>query len=312
MKTVFLFPGQGSQKAGMLQAFAQDDPIVAAIFKETEETLGIPAVTLDSTEKLESTQYVQLCLLITEVISARRLLAQGLTADYVAGHSIGAFSAAVISGVLTFAQAVKLVDLRGRLMQEAYPENYGMAAMVGFTETRLKKYIDEHNKSHTAVYLSNVNAVDQQVVAGQKDSLEILIQSLQKAGINKAKLLNMSVPSHCILLDNVSAALKEQIELLDLGEPQIPYTSNHTGRLLRTAEAVRKDLYTSVAKTVKWYDGTTLLYELEARCFIEMEPSGVLSKIAEATFPNAMVLPVEENGTDKVVWLWKNYQQEQH
>jgi len=311
MKTVFLFPGQGSQKAGMLHQFEVTDPIVARIFQETEDALGVSPLTLDTAEQLQSTQYVQLCLMITEVISAQRLIAKGLKADFLAGHSIGAFPAAVISGVLSFPQALTLVNLRGRLMQEAYPENYGMAAMVGFTETRLKKYIDEHHKSHTPVYLSNLNAVDQQVVAGEKDSLEILIQSLQKAGISKAKLLNMSVPSHCTLLDAVSAALKEQIDKLDLKEPSIPCISNHSGRLLRTAEAIRNDLYISVARTVKWYDGTTLLYELGARCFVEMEPSGVLSKIAEATFPNAMVIGVEENGTSKAAWLWHNYQNEQ-
>jgi len=310
MKTVFLFPGQGSQKAGMLHSLTTTDPIVAQIFAETEEVLDVPADILDTEEKLQSTQYVQLCLLIKEVISARQLIFKGITPDYVAGHSIGAFSAAVISGVLSFKQAIKLVDLRGRLMQEAYPENYGMAAMVGFTETRLKKYLDVHNQTHPTLYLANINAADQQVVAGETGSLAILIQSLQKAGINRAKMLNMSVPSHCLLLDSVSAALKEEVELLVLNEPQIPYTSNHTGRLLRNADAIKRDLYISVANTVKWYDGTSLLYELGARCFIEMEPSGVLTKIAESTFPEAIVLPIEEKGTDKVVWLWNNYQEE--
>lgn len=310
MKTVFLFPGQGSQKTGMLHSLSVADPLVAQIFNETEEILGLPADTLDSEEKLRSTQYVQICIFILSVIAAKRLIEKGLKADYVAGHSIGAFAAAVISGVLTFKQALKLVDLRGRLMQEAYPENYGMAAMVGFTASRMQKYIDEHNQAHPTLYLANINAVDQQVVAGETASLAILIQSLQKAGINRAKMLNMSVPSHCRLLDNVSAALKEQIDLLDLAEPQIPYTSNQTGRLLKNLEAIKKDLYSSVAHTVKWYDGTSLLYELGARCFIEMEPSGVLSKIAETTFPEALVLPVEENGIEKVVWLWKNYLEE--
>jgi malonate decarboxylase epsilon subunit len=308
MKTVFLFPGQGSQKAGMLQALPMADPIVAQIFAEAEEQLGVPIASLDTAEKLASTQYVQLCLLITEVISAKQLLAAGVTITYVAGHSIGAFAAAVISGVLTFKQALQLVNLRGKLMQEAYPENYGMAAMVGFTESRLKKHLDVHNQTHSTLYLANINAVDQQVVAGETASLAILIQSLQKAGISRAKMLNMSVPSHCLLLDSVSAALKVAIDQMELQEPQIPYSSNHTGRLLRNADAIKADLYISVANTVKWYDATSLLYELGARCFIELEPSGVLSKIAEATFPEAIVLPVEQNGTGKVVWLWNNYQ----
>lgn len=309
MKTVFLFPGQGSQTAGMLHSIPEDNELVVRIFKETEEILGVAAHKLDTPEKLSSTQYVQICLLIKEVISAKKLIENGIRPDYLAGHSIGAFSAAVISGVLSFKQALKLVDLRGRLMQEAYPENYGMVATVGFTESRLRKHLDIHNQTHQMLYLANVNAADQQVVAGEKSSLTALIQSLQKAGISRAKLLNMSVPSHCLLLDSVSEALKDQLDALTLKEPQIPYVSNHTGRLLKTAEAIKKDLYISVSNTVKWFDGTSLLYELGARCFIEMEPSGVLSKIATSTFPEALVLPVEENGTDKVVWLWNNYKE---
>ncbi|WP_442587538.1 ACP S-malonyltransferase [Pedobacter sp. AW31-3R] len=310
MKTVFLFPGQGSQKPGMLHHLPLTDQTVKAIFSKTEEVLGQPVYDLDTEEKLQSTQYVQICLLIMEVISAKRLLEKGIPADFVGGHSIGAFSAAVISGVLSFEQALRLVDLRGRLMQEAYPENYGMAALVGFTTGRLQQYIDQHNRNHSTVYLGNINAATQQVVAGETASLAVFIESLKEAGINKAKMLKMSVPSHCVLLDSVSVALKEQIDSYTTREPLIPYLSNHTGRLLRNAEAIKKDLWISVARTVKWYDGISLLYELEARCFIEMEPSGVLSKIAEETFPEATVLAMEENGLEKVAWLWKNNQQE--
>jgi malonate decarboxylase epsilon subunit len=309
MKTIFLFPGQGAQKVGMLKDFPRQDAITAAVFAETEEFLGQPVAALDTNEKLSSTVYAQLCLLIAGVISARRLQAAGVQPDFVSGHSVGAFAAAVISEVLTFKEGLALVHLRGQLMEQAYPQDYGMAALTGISEAALQRELTIFNKDHETLYLSNVNSPDQQVVAGKLSGLALLIRKLQGSGIRKAQLLNMSVPSHCPLLNGVSKALEQQLAGLELQEPSIPYAANRTGRLLRTKEAIREDLYKSVAATVRWYDATSLLYELGGRLFIEMQPAGILAKIAESTFPEAKVLAMNAGNTDTIVWLWKNYQQ---
>jgi malonate decarboxylase epsilon subunit len=308
MKTIFLFPGQGAQKVGMLRDFPSDDPIAAAVLVETEQLLHLPINSLDSIEKLSSTVYVQVCLLSAGVISARQLQAAGVKPDFVAGHSVGAFAAAVISGVLTFQQALALVHQRGRLMEQAYPQGYGMAALTGISELTLQRVLTTFNKENGPLYLSNVNSRDQQVIAGKLSALELLIRQLQDSGIRKAQLLNMTVPSHCPLLNGVSAALRQQLSNLELHEPNIPYAANLTGRLLKTKEAIREDLYKSVAATVKWYDATSLLYELGGRLFIEMQPSGVLAKIAESTFPEAKVLAMNASNTNTITWLCKNYQ----
>jgi malonate decarboxylase epsilon subunit len=304
MKTVFLFPGQGSQAEGMLHALPSDDPHVAEVFAESEEVLGAPVYSLDTKDKLSSTVYVQICLLIAGVISGRRLMAKGVRADFVAGHSIGAFSAAVISGVLSFRQALLLVQSRGKWMQEAYPVGYGMAALVGFTEAKLTEYLREHNRTHSSVYLANLNAIDQQVVAGQTESLQILVCRLQNAGLRKARLLNFSVPSHCELLKDVSAALQHEMTSLPFKEPDVPYLSNHAARLVKTADKVRTDLWMSIAMPVKWYEGIRLLYESGARLFIEMEPSGVLTKIVHASLPDVRALPMEKDNLESVLWTW--------
>jgi len=310
MKTVFLFPGQGSQKAGMLQHYSLNDPIVSTIYSEAAEQTGLDLTAMDSAKQLRSTVYVQVCLLIAGVISARRLLAKGLTPDFVAGHSAGAFAAAVIAEAISFKQALSLICTRATLMEQAYPRDYGMAALVGMTEAALQKFLTVFNMDHNTVYLANINAPDQLVVSGKLPSLEQLIQQLQRRGIRKAQLLDVAVPSHCPLLNSVSATLKAQINQMELHEPVIPYASNHNGRLLRTKDAIGMDLYKSIAAPVRWYEATTLLYELGARLFIEMEPSGVLSKIAGSTFPEAKVLSFETNDTDTITWLGKNYQQE--
>ena len=305
MKTVFLFPGQGSQKTGMLDGFSS-----SSFYTDVKEILGQNLQSLDSEENLHSTVYAQLCLLIAGVLSARQLQAKGIRPDFVAGHSVGAFSAAVISGVLSFKNALSLVHTRGMLMEQAYPHGYGMAALTGISEPALRTALNIFNRSHETIYLSNVNAAGQQVVAGRLTDLQELIRQMEDMGIRKAQLLHVAVPSHCPLLNNVADKLKAQLQQLELNEPSIPYASNHNGRVLKTIDTIKEDLYKSVATTVRWYDATSLIYELGGRIFIEMDPSGVLAKIATSTFPAAKILTAED--PDTTAWLWNAYQEQPH
>lgn len=307
MKTVFLFPGQGSQQVGMLNALPAADPIVKAVFDDAESFLQKTVLTLDTEAALTSTINVQLCLLIAGVISARQLIHKGIQPDFVAGHSIGAFAAAVTSGALSFKQAIKLVQLRATLMQDAFPIDYGMTALIGFSENRLKPYLVRHNANHSTVYLANINAADQLIIAGRVDSMEILTGVLKRDGIQKIKRLKMPVPSHCELLVSVSEALKQALEPMQLNQPAIPYASNSTGRLLKTVDAIKNDLWSSVSSTVKWYDATSLIYEYGARIFIEMQPAGVLTKIAESTFPDIKAIAFNGDDIDRVYQLWNDF-----
>ena len=171
MKTAFLFPGQGSQQPGMLHLLPVQHPVVAEVFEDADSVLGCSVYSLDGVKALSSTINVQLCLLITGVITARRLVTEGIKIDFVAGHSVGAFSAAVTGDVITFKQAVGLVYDRARHMENSFPDSYGMAALVGFTQSRLKPYLENHNAVHSPIFLANINAADQMVVAGRTDSI---------------------------------------------------------------------------------------------------------------------------------------------
>ena len=300
---MFLFPGQGSQRSGMLRSLPAEDSVVSGVYSEVKETLGLDPLYFDAEEKLLSTAYAQVGLLISSVISARRLQAKGVTPDFVAGHSVGTFSAAVVSGVLSFKQALSVVHERGVLMEKAYPHDFGMAALTGMSERKLNAALEVFNQTHEKVWLSNVNSGYQMVVSGRKVDLLSLIRQLEGSGIRKAKMLNVAVPSHCPLLQAVSDALKQQLEAMDLKEPAIPYGANYTGRVLRTMAGIREDLYKNVAATVRWHDVTSVIYEMGARLFIEMEPSGVLSKIAEENFPDAEIIMVEGGDPDAITWL---------
>jgi malonate decarboxylase epsilon subunit len=309
MKTVFLFPGQGSQRTGMLRNLRGEDAIVSDVYDQVRETLRQDPMDLDSEEKLSSTVYAQVCLLISSVISARRLQARGVSPDFVAGHSVGSFSAAVISGVLTVGQALSIVHERGVLMEKAYPHDYGMAAFTGMSEQALDTALGLFARAHGRVWLANVNSADQMVVAGKTVDLVALIRQLEGSGIQKAALLKVAVPSHCPLMQGVSDALQEKLEGMELKDPFLPYGSNHTGRVLRTSDAIREDLYKSVAATLRWHDVTSVIYELGARLYIETEPSGVLAKIAAKSFPEAKVVQVNGGDPDATAWLWKRYQE---
>lgn len=305
MPTVFLFPGQGAQRAGMLGDLPQAEPEVAAVLAESAQVLGRPLAGLDTAASLRSTVGVQLCLLVAGVATARALLARGVVPDYVAGHSVGAFGAAVISGSLAFADALRLVHLRGQLMAQAYPTGYGMAAIMGLREMGLLALLATHNQNNTPIYLANSNAADQQVVAGRLDSLAAFTQQLLASGAARnAKVLDVAVPSHCALLADVAGQLQRALAAVPLAEPTRPTIANHTGRLLRTAAAIRHDLSVSVAQPVRWDAATTLLYELGTRVFIELKPGTVLTRLAEAAFADAELLPAEDYSLDTIAYRW--------
>jgi malonate decarboxylase epsilon subunit len=309
MKTVFLFPGQGAQREGLLHDLPLTEPAVVAVLEEATQILGLPLASIDTAQKLRITENVQLSLLIAGVATARALQARGVLPDYLAGHSIGAFGAAVLSGSLGLADAVRLVRLRGQLMAQAYSVGYGMAAVMGLREVRLLALLNIYNQQHTALYLANANAADQQVVAGPTGSLSTFTEQLLAAGeARNAKMLDVAVPSHCALLDGVATQLQRALVEIPLAEPTIPTIANRTGRLLRTADAIRNDLATNVSHPVRWYDATTLLYELGTRVFMEMKPGTVLTRLAETAFPEAELLPAEDYPLATIAHRWHELQ----
>lgn len=202
MKILFTFPGQGAQRPNMLAAI----PDREAILSQARAVLGDEVETLDSADALKHTDAVQLCLLIVGVAWARELQRQGVNPQMVSGLSIGAFPAAVIAGALDFASALRLVALRGDLMEQAYPEGYGLTAIMGLTRPRVEALMQGHE-----VYLANLNAETQIVIAGRDEAMAEVAQLALQAGASKAQRLAVSVPSHCALLDKPAAALAKPL-----------------------------------------------------------------------------------------------------
>jgi len=293
MSVAFLFPGQGSQVPGMLHNLP-DHAAIARTLDEVSESLGANVRELDSAEALKSTISVQLALLTSGVAVARALLEEGVKPEAVAGLSVGAFAAAIATGVLNLADGVRLVKQRAEAMVELYPEGYGLAAIIGLTEKQVSTLVAESFTEQNPVYVGNINAPRQIVVAGSNGGLDKVMDAARKSGARKAIRLDVSEPSHCPLLQPVADALKKSIEAIQLQQPKIVYVGNVTGRALRSAEAISEDLATNVAHGVRWYDATTVLEELGCRLFLEMPPGHVLSDLGREAFPDVRTLAIGE------------------
>jgi len=303
----FLFPGQGSQYPGMLHDLP-DHPVIKRTIQEASEVLNENVRLLDTEEKLQSTVAVQICLLVSGVAIARLFQEEAVSPNMVAGHSVGAFGAAVSADVLTFSDSLSLIKRRGELMEQAYPEGYGMGVIVGIHQNLLSTLIKQIHTHESPLYIANLNSPCQITIAGEKSALHQLFELAKEVGARKAQLLNVSVPSHCPLLKSISDELSIMLKNIRLKDPTIPFGGNQTARPLRTAEAIKEDLASSIANPVRWHEATAVLYELGARLYVEMHPGRVLTELAKAAFPEARAVSVSESGWKTASILIKRQQ----
>ena len=293
MSVAFLFPGQGSQVPGMLHNLP-DRAAVVRTLDEVSETLRADVRGLDSAEALQSTVSVQLALLTSGVAVARALFEEGVKPEAVAGLSVGAFAAAEAAGVLDLGDAVRLVKERGEDMVKLYPEGYGLAAIIGLTETQVCTLVKNAYTKQNPVYVANINAPRQIVIAGSNEGMDKVLEAARKRGARKAVRLDVSGPSHCPLLQPVADALAKSLQEIHLQKPNFIYVGNVTGRVLRRADAISEDLASNIAHGVRWYDATTVLTELGCRLFLEMPPGHVLSQLGREAFLDVRTLAVGE------------------
>lgn len=302
MSTAFLFPGQGSQHPNMLHELPKH-PETERTIEEASEVLGRDALELDTKEALLSTVSVQLSLLISGVAIARVLKSEGAVPDIVAGHSIGSFSAAVVSEALDFSNAVSLVELRGKLMEKSYPRNYGMGVIVGLDEMRVSLLVSKVNTVDSPVYIANLNTYDQITISGLISAIEEVFKLARSIGAHMTKILNVSVPSHCKLLDKISQEMENKMANITLSSPKILFVGNCRARVLRKAEEIRLDLSNGVANTVRWHDSTTLMYERGVKLFIELGPGETLTNMAKKEFTDARCISALNSGIESTCIL---------
>jgi malonate decarboxylase epsilon subunit len=273
VSSLLVFPGQGAQQPGMLQRLPRET------LNEASNVLGEDVLLLDSAKALQSTRAVQLCLLIAGVAASRQL---SMTPDYVAGLSIGAYPAAVVAGVLSFSDALHLVSLRGELMQQAYPQGYGMTAIIGLDLATVEALLARVHSAETPVYLANINADNQVVIAGSDAAMKAVAELAKGCGAGLAKRLAVSVPSHCPLLEAPAQRLAKAFARVPLQTPKMGYLSGSRARPLIKPEALRDDLAFNMCRIVDWRGTVQSAYERGVRLQIELPPGAVLTGLERA------------------------------
>jgi malonate decarboxylase epsilon subunit len=278
---LLVFPGQGAQQPGMLARLPRET------LTEASDLLGEDVTRLDSAEALRSTRAVQLCLLIAGVAASREL---AMAPDYVAGLSIGAYPAAVVAGALGFSDALQLVSLRGELMQQAYPQGYGMTAIIGLDLATVEALLAQVHSAEMPVYLANINADNQLVIAGSDAAMRAVAELAKGCGAGLAKRLAVSVPSHCPLLEVPAQRLAEAFATVPLQAPKIGYLSGSRARPLIKPEALRDDLAFNMCRIVDWRGTVQSAYERGVRLQIELPPGAVLTGLARRVFEQGTVI----------------------
>jgi len=281
----FVFPGQGSQTVGMLTELAATYPLVEETFREASDALGYDLWQLVSqgpAEELNKTWQTQPALLAASVAIYRVWQQQGGQQPVLmAGHSLGEYSALVCAGVLNFADAVKLVELRGKLMQEAVPEGTGaMQAIIGLDDAAIRKACEESAQGQV-VSPVNFNSPGQVVIAGNKEAVERAGAACKAAGAKRALPLPVSVPSHCALMKPAADKLAVALENITFAAPAVPVINNVDVKAETDAAAIRHALVRQLYSPVRWTESVEAMAEQGVTQLLEMGPGKVLTGLTK-------------------------------
>jgi [acyl-carrier-protein] S-malonyltransferase len=281
-KVAFLFPGQGSQYVGMGRDFSDNFPIARQTFEEADEALGFPLSTLcfdGPEEQLRLTENTQPAIFTVSIAAQRVLAERGITPSYVAGHSLGEYSANVAAGTITFADAVRTVRSRGQYMQEAVPAGEGaMAAILGMAAAEvIKACEDAAAETRAVVTAANINSPSQIAISGATAAVERAVALAKERGAKKAVMLHVSAPFHCPLMQPAQDRLAELLNAQPFTDAAVPVVVNIDASRVTRAETLRGALIHQVTGTVRWVESMQVLIAEKPDFFLEVGPGKVLS-----------------------------------
>ena len=283
MTRALVFPGQGSQEVGMGKALAERFPIAREIFVQADDALGFALSRIifeGPDEELRKTAVTQPAIMTASIAALtvlRREHGVGENPAYAAGHSLGEYTALVAAGVLGFADAIRLVHVRGSLMQEAAPEGTGaMAAILGLEDDVIREICIEvaPNKECQP---ANFNAPGQVVVSGLAASVREFIETAKTRGAKRAILLNVSAPFHSVLMRGVADRLAEEFERCSWSDALFPVVANVSAAAVTSVADIRKSLYEQTYSPVLWTTSVGYMVDMEVSLFAEIGPGTVLS-----------------------------------
>jgi [acyl-carrier-protein] S-malonyltransferase len=296
-KVAFLFPGQGSQYAGMGKSLAESYPVARQTFEQADAALGFPLSKLcfeGPDETLRLTENTQPALLAASIAAWQVARELGLQPNYVAGHSLGEYSALVAAGGLEFGHALKLVRKRGRYMQEAVPAGVGaMAALLKLPEGKLDSILAEAAQGEV-VRPANYNSPDQIVIAGHRGAVQRAMELAKTAGAKRAVALPVSAPFHCPLMRPAQERLKPDLDAAAFHDLSIPLINNWRAAEVRTAGEAREGLFEQIPNPVLWTQSMRRLAENGVERWYEIGAGTVLTGLLRSIIPGTQAIGIAE------------------
>ena len=303
-KIAYVFPGQGSQAIGMGFDLYQSSPQARQVFEEADQALQFPLSRLcfeGPEEELRETVNAQPAILTVSIAYLKITSEVNGTIKpvFVAGHSIGEYTALVAANVLAFADAVRLVRERGRLMQEAGKiKPGGMAAVIGLDETSVEEICFE-----TGAQIANINCPGQTVVSGTREAIERSIDLAQSRGAGGVVPLEVSGAFHSSLMQSTVEGMAQAISQVNFRPPEVPIVANSTAKPVTTVDKVKKELLRQLCHCVQWQPSVEYMAGVGVSIFIEIGPGIVLSKLIKRIAKNAQVLNMNDLDSIKAIRL---------
>ena len=302
----YIFPGQGSQSLGMMTAWEDHQTLVIDLYKEASDALGYDlwSVVTDGPEnRLNQTEVTQPAMLCAGVATWNILQQQGVPRpEVLAGHSLGEYTALVCAGSIQLIDAVKLVRIRGQLMQAAVGEGEGsMAAIMGLDDEDVIKACEA--VAEGVVEAVNFNAPGQVVIAGQAAAVQQAMANASDLGAKRALPLSVSVPSHCSLMEGAAEQLSDALQSLDISMPSIPVVHNQNAAVAESENNIRELLKLQLSRPVKWVDCVQTMAGMGAETLVECGPGRVLAGLtrrinrdldAHAVYDDASLLKLQQ------------------
>jgi [acyl-carrier-protein] S-malonyltransferase len=302
LKIAYLFPGQGSQAVGMGRDLADRFPAAAQTFAEADQALGIPLSRLifeGPEEELRLTENTQPALMTVSIAAARVLAEKGIEPALAAGHSLGEWSAHVVAGTFSFADALRGVKARGRAMQQAVPAGEGaMAAVLALDSDQVAEACREAQaETGLTVCAANLNSPGQTVISGATAAVEKAIAIAKAKGARRAVMLPVSAPFHCPSMQPAQEEVARVLAGVAMSDPRIPVVANVSGELVTAAAAARDALVRQVTGAVRWIDCMKTLISSGAEVFVEVGPGKVLTGLLKQIDPARKSLNVEDSAS---------------